>query len=210
MPTYAEMGPCVVETDVDLAVIATLKRWLPWYLTQFETERGLAIGTFRRPENSSITSMLDEDEQLDHMLPAIIVTTAAVGGRPERHAGRYLADFDVSVTAVVRGKTPPETRWIAAAFGGTIRRLLSQQKNLEGFAASVRWTGGRGVSLVADSEDVAGRYDAAHISTFTVGVDNVFDDTLGPGPFYDPPIADNEPAEALATITDVNASVQNH
>jgi hypothetical protein len=202
----AEFGDLVVETDVDRAIVGTLRTWMPTYLSHLEVERDLRPRLLARPKPESFANALDNDEFLDHALPAIVVTTAQatdVATGPSFVGQTYNASFTVVVSAIVRGRTPGETREVAALFGGCVRRILVQQP-FDSLDAVVHWDGGA-VSPLEDSTD-EGRYLAAAMNRFVVQADNVIS---GEGPVlpnddnpYDPPDPDapDVPYDPLAVV----------
>jgi hypothetical protein len=206
-------GPLVTEVDVDVAVVKTLRQWFPYYLTQAEVERSaeLQLGDLARPKPDSYANTIEDDEFLDHTLPAIIVTTARADEPETDGNGIYNAGFVVRISAVVRGRTPPESRAVAALFGALVRRVLVQQASLLDFAAGTRWRGG----TLAALEDVtgAGRYLCASINDFTVFVDEVVQAGVGPlvppdeDPVYEPPDDSGEPWDPLTSVGDVNVAI---
>lgn len=199
----AEFGTLVVETDVDTAVVATLRKWLPTYIAQVERERNLAVGALARPVAGSYANTLEDDEFVDHRLPAIIVTTAATNDVERFGDGSYAAMWMTVVSSVVRGRTPPETRMLAALFSGCVRRVLVQASDLGGSASNVLWRRG-GVQPVPDAT-AAGRYLAAGINEFVVVTDDVLttrDSPLEPDPLYgnpDPQGNPNQPYDDFVT-----------
>jgi hypothetical protein len=210
MTAHADWGDLVIETDVDQAVIATLKKWLPQYLAQAERERGLDLRTLARPSHESYTATLDEDTFPDPRLPAIIVTTAQTEGIERYGGGQHTVAWRVLVSSIVRGKTPPESRFVASLFGGCVRRVLVHQESLGGFATSVRVVR-HAVAPIADQTD-AGRWLAAGINQFVVVVDDVLTGGVGPmeaDPIYDDPDPaghPDEPYDDLATVSRVVVS----
>lgn len=212
---YADFGPCIVETDIDAAVVKLLLRWFPTHLAQLEVERGFNPGFLSRPKPESFANTLDEDEFLDHRLPAVIVTTAQTVGAPEKDGdGFYYAAWTCIVSAVVRGRTPPETRSFAALYGGAVRRIMASMDALDGnIAGESRWVAGN-VAPVRDSSR-RGRYLAASINQFSVYVDRIFQQGTGPSlPLppespYPPPDPDSPatPYDPLAEVRDVYVDV---
>jgi len=204
-------GPLITEVDVDLAVIKTLRKWLPMYLAQVERERDLDVGTLARPKAGAYTNTIEDDEFHDHPLPAIIVTTASTTAAPVQTAdSSYETAWRVIVSSVTRGRTAPETRALAALFSASVRRVLTQQASLDGFSGGVQWVAS-GLQPVTDSTD-QGRYLAAGINEFVVFVDNVLAPDLGPGGApYDPADPENNPDSPLdpfAAVATVNVSVE--
>jgi hypothetical protein len=192
----ANWGELLVETDVDEAVIATLKKWLPSYLTRLERERGLTVRTLARPVAASYVNTLEDDEFPDHQLPAIIVTTARTSEVERFGGGVHTVSFQVIVSSVVRGRTPPETRKLAALFSGCVRRVLVHQQDLGEFAQEVRFQRGN-LAPLADQTD-SGRWLAAGVNEFVVVVDDVLTGGVGPmqvDPVYDDPDPEGNPDE---------------
>lgn len=176
----ADFGPLVVETDVDFAIIKTLRLWLPTYLAQAERERDLAPRVLARPEPVSYSNLLDDDEFPDSRMPAILVTTAQVNDEPVIDAaGIYSVGWRAVVTAVVRGRTPGESRALASLFGGSVRRCLVQQQDLGGFASETRLASGTMLRPVADSTG-QDRYLTASLNPLTVYVDAIVQTGVGP------------------------------
>ncbi|CAB4197380.1 hypothetical protein UFOVP1313_9 [uncultured Caudovirales phage] len=204
-------GPLVTEVDVDLAVVTTLRLWLPMYLAQAERERDLAAGTLARPKAGAYTNTIEDDEFHDHPLPAIIVTTANTTAAPAQASdSSYEGAWRVMVSSVVRGRTPPETRAVAALFSASVRRVLTQQASLGGLSSEVVWVSS-GLQPVYDNTD-QGRYIAAGMNEFVVYVDNVLAPELGPGGApYTPPDPENEPdlpLDPLSAVATVNVSIE--
>jgi hypothetical protein len=191
----ADWGALVVETDVDREVIAPLMLWMPTYLSQLERERNLSPRLLARPKPESYQNALEDLNFPDAMLPAIVVTTAQTEGEPEPQiAGvddAYAATWLVRVSAVVRGRTPPECREVAALFSGCVRRILVNQATALGKA---RWLGSL-VMPVPDTTDTQGRYLAAGVTRWSVLVDEAIsgDGPVMPGP-DDPPYPPPDPA----------------
>lgn len=213
MTAQADFGPLVVETDIDLAVIATLALWLPTYMAQVERERSLPNGFLMRPSKSSYRHTVSDDEEfLDGSLPAILVSTASTNGEPDMlGTGMVYADYRLTVSNVVRGRTPSETKIVAALFGGCVRRALLHHQSLDGFAADTRWIGSTPIS-VPDSTD-EGRWLFAQRNDFVVSVDDVVQAGVGPNlpndPYQDPdPDADPDaPYDPIAQVVDVILTV---
>jgi hypothetical protein len=218
MPTVPgqrnDFGPLVVETDVDTAVIKLLRKWLPTYLSILEDERELEAHTLARPKPESYTNTIDEDEFLDHRLPAVIVTTARTVGAPTRLGdGIYATTWAVTVSSVVRGRTPSETRWVASLFGGSVRRALTHNMDLEtdGAVNGIRWLSSEPISLADDTGE--GRFLAALVNTFTVSTDAALQDARGPvpsGPYDSPdPVNDPDiPYDPPLDVAEVNVAVE--
>jgi hypothetical protein len=182
---YADFGELVVETDVDDAVIATLKMWLPTYMTQLELERGLDY-RLARPRQESYANAIGDDEFLDHALPAVIVTTAQTDGMPDIMSdGSHIASWSVRVSCIVRGPTAAQTRYNASLTSGSVRRALVQHSSLDGAVHTLRWKASRITPWREKS--AAGRFLVIGATDFTIWTDNAVKATLGPSaPDHDP------------------------
>jgi hypothetical protein len=149
----------------------------------------------------------------DGRLPAIVVTTAQTDGDPEPIVvgvdDAYAAWWRTNASAVVRGRTPHETREVAALFGGCIRRILVNQQLSIG---SIHWMG----SSVTSFPDPTGqgRYLAAAVNRFRVLTDEAL---TGDGPViplqddppYPPPdpTTPDEPFDPLAEVRAVTTEI---
>jgi hypothetical protein len=206
----ADWGEIVVETDVDRSLILRLVMWMPTYLTHTETARNLTPHLLARPNLESYQNALEDDTFPDGRLPALVVATARTDTEPEPLTtatdDAYSAFWRTSVSAVVRGRTPPETRELAALYGGCVRAILVQKQADIG---SVRWTG----SSVLPFPDASGqgRFLAAAMNTFTVFVDETL---TGDGPIsadiYPPPDPvgnPDQPYDPLAVVREVTTQI---
>ena len=97
----ANWGPLVIGTDIDDAVLATLRTWMPTYLRDQELERDLS---FNPALPRTYANTFEGHEFLDRQLPAIVCTTAALavtqGGSNIPVGGMWTS----LVACVVRGK----------------------------------------------------------------------------------------------------------
>lgn len=214
----AEWGTLVVETDIDRLVLTQLRTWLPDYLTQAEKERGLPHNLLARPVPGSFQNTLEDDSFPDGQLPAILVTTAKLDGEvskgvDEEGLDRWAVGFRVHTSVVVRGRTGPETREVAAVFGGLVRRILLHKQlvihepnpELLLVDAEVWLAPGGGVLPVEDTTK-ADRWLAAGSSEFVVFVDEAVSG-IGPvlpseqNPYPDPDPGDPDGVyDPLATV----------
>jgi hypothetical protein len=199
LTSFADFGPLMIATDVDDAAVGKLALWLPTYLGQVEVERGLTPGSLPRPVDSSYANTLSDDEFPDHMLPAVIVTTADTPTAPVVAAdGSYEATWHMVVSCVIRGRTPPQTRANAALLEGCVRRALVQNGVFH--RRDAKWKGSS-VAPVFDRSK-AGRYLAAGICQFDVFVDKVVQRDVGPV------APDAEPYLPLGTVDQVTVDVE--
>lgn len=198
----------VATTDIDGALIATLKEWLGTYLRQIELERSLGDDFLGTPNSDQISNALTSFEFLDTTLPAVVVTTAIVEKtlRTSRSGsssgGVYAADFRVTVSNIVRGPTKQQTRYNAAFTELAVRRVLSNQatRMADTIITNVDWKGSQ-VAPVADTTG-DGRYLAAGVGQYVVSVDNALQDGVGP---QQPNL---QPYNPLPTVDDASIDVE--
>jgi hypothetical protein len=210
----ADWGPLVVETDVDSAIIGTLRKWLPAYLGRVEVERGLAAHLLARPRNESYQAVLEDTTFPDAALPAVLVTTAQFTNLTRTGEGMYSAIANATVTVVVKGRTAAEARDVAALLGGSCRRILGKVPDLGGFANGLQ-VGDSNVRPVADQSDAGDRRLAMSMSQIAVAVDDIMCDLGGPlysDPIYpdpDPVGSPDQPYDPLTSVGDVTIAVTN-
>jgi hypothetical protein len=136
--TVELLNPLRAPWNVEQAVLATLKEWMPAYLYAVEEQNGLhhkALG--RPPAPESYKGGLDWETVEQEWVPAVIVNANPVG-EPERSAQIYIQDWQVQVGCVVvsREGTDPESsaRRTAGLFAAATM-LLAHHGGLGGFAA---------------------------------------------------------------------------
>jgi hypothetical protein len=189
----ADWGPLVISTDVDDAVLNALRQWMPTYLAQIRKERNL---TFTPALPRTYSNTFAEQEFLDHQLPAMIAVTAQATATVGGSNMAYDATWALELAAVVRGKRPPSTRYLASLYEGVARRVVLQKARGAPLNA-VKWIGSR-TRQVADATG-QGRYIVAEVCLFQVFSDQVVQPYAGP----DTPDAATYLDEATVTEVDI-------
>lgn len=208
-------GPLITTYDIDTRLLGGIKLWLPTYLTQTERERQLGQGWLARPK--TYANVLDDATFLDHVLPAVLVTTSGTVGDPERvGGGLYNVWWHFAVTVILRGPDTEGSRKAASLYGATLRRLLLQKSSLRdangvAFAGGMEWNSE--VVLPVDDTTDKGRNLACAIGDYNVLVEDVVQDMAGPvqpDPETDPhdygewPLADPVTVDVVAVPIDTN------
>lgn len=130
-------GPLVGPVNVEEAVIATLREWMPAYLRRLEELNSLPARSLGRPPTpESYHGGLDWESQQQDTLPEVIVLCNPVG-EPERMSSAIVQSFLVQVGCVVEGTVSPEEQtarkmaglWAAASM------LLVHHADLGAFKA---------------------------------------------------------------------------
>jgi hypothetical protein len=192
MPTNAEsrvlFGPLVSSWDVESAVLATLRTWLPTYLAEVERQHNLKAGSLERPPthesyHGGTTEAISWDQ--GH-LPEVIVVVEP-DGEPERSASvGVIQAYAVQVWCVVMGDDGTEladpedaARQQAAHYGAAVQ-LLEQKGTIAQVAGEqIQWTLLSGAPRVECPEpDI--RNQQASVTTFKVWVAPIFAQRAGP------------------------------
>jgi hypothetical protein len=189
----ANWGPLAIGTDVDDAVLATLKTWMPTYLRHFHDERDLA---FMPARPRTYANTFEGQEFLDHQLPAIVCTTASLQATRGGPNVPYQGAWQSLVAVVVRGKQPAATRYLAAMYGGTVWRAVLQ-KARGGVLADVHLTSAR-YEQVPDATG-QGRWLLAAVAQLAVFTDEIVQPWAGP----ETPDADTYLDEASVVEVDI-------
>lgn len=176
MPVYGinDHGPLVIATDVDEAVIGVLKTWMPTYLRLLSTERNLTDPATSKnyvlPAPVSYSNYINPDEIMDHPTPGIVVTTAKVISTVGGANSIYQAVWLVRVSAIVRGRSPVESKKTAALFEGAIRRCMTEKaRENAGPLNGAHWVDCEVAPVAAGTRE--GRYLAAGMGTYHVSTD---------------------------------------
>jgi hypothetical protein len=204
--TYGTLGELVTNVDVDEIVIGLLKTWMPFHVRWLETERGLEQGFLAEPQVYS--SVLEDEEFPDRLIPAVYVTSAETLGNPTMDLTHdWSATWRVRVSCVTRGINGVHTRRLASYLEGMTRRIMLAPQDT--FNGEIRWRS-TNVAPVYDRSG-QGRYLAAGIGDYEVHMDHVVHSTIGPTPpasIYPPPSDPLDPIEPLVPINDVTIDVR--
>jgi hypothetical protein len=191
-------GTIVSDDQVEEAVIVTLQKWIPTYLSEVERQRGIDAGYYRRPESGSYYARTDFDKWPEEMLPAIIVIAPGIEDDPSKAGdGVYRGLFPIAVTCVVSSTNQIETRRYAQRLGAAIRAALVQHQSLgnalDDEVRGVDWIGARNNELPPEGD----RSIWANRQLFAVEVGDVVTKSAGPrnadpivpstAPYPDPP-----------------------
>ncbi len=194
------------DDEVEDAVLATLRKWLPTYLAEVERQLDLDVGYYARPAESSYTVRTDFDNWPEDMLPAIVVTSPGVEEDPAKSGGgKYRAVFGIGVTCIVSSIDQTSARRYAHRMGAAIRAALIQNQSLDqgldGDVRGVVWIGTRNNEVATDESDARTLW--AVRQAFLIEVDDVLSKGVGPvSP--DPQPDPNEPHAEWPTVPDTD------
>jgi hypothetical protein len=160
-------GPIVTGVDVEAAVEATIKMWMPTYLAEVAHQAGRA-----RDDLKSFVTYLPMTDLMwwnDTGVPACLIVAPGTIEEPRRRSPAYDAAWSVTVTAIVSAPDTRATYALAGIYAAALRALILQHPSLGGFASSVNWISERYDPLEAQ----ASRSLGAGSVQFAVYVDDV-------------------------------------
>lgn len=182
-------GTIIVDDQMEDAVTAVLKKWLPTHLSEIETQLGLIRGHHERPATWATRN--DFEKFPEEMLPLVIVISAGLIDDPAKTGkGVYRAKWGIGVATVATSIDQENARKNAYRLGAAARAVLIQRQSLDGAL------GGRirGVDWLDSTNDElppeGSRTIFATKQVFSVEVDDVL--TRGSGP-KDPDPLDETP-----------------
>lgn len=188
--------------QVEDAVIATLKLWLPTYLRWAESEEDLDADVLPAPKTYDTVPDRQIRQWPNRRFPGAIVMSPGLAGEPVRVAQSSRATWAVSVAIVVSSSSERDTRRLAHWYGAAVRQVLEQKPSLGGVAVSTQWQDEQ--SDLLDEDDrrtVQGVEELFHVE-----MANVVD--LNGGPLTpDPDPDDPAPEWSEVVTTDVDIEV---
>ena len=183
--TGDEVGPMVTGADIEDAVLAQLKEWLPRYLVAGEEQHGLTKGSTPVPKGWAITGRI-LDKLLSDQLPCVIVLAAGVGPAATQREGTGVlgGDWTLGVGVMFDAALGRESRRRAQLYARAIQLVLQQRPlHALGQPCKVDW---RGESY--DELDFASsRTYSASVANFNVHCREVATTDGGPPPAAAPP-----------------------
>jgi hypothetical protein len=132
-------GPFLTLSDVEDAVLAHVRAWIPDYLREVERHlvtrpsgQTLVPGTLPLPKSYERASQVDKWPE--SQLPAVVFSSPGLadGGLRRDGAGTYEGTWVVALHSVVAGNDDRSTRWLAGAYTAALRLLMTQQAMVEG------------------------------------------------------------------------------
>lgn len=197
-------GSIRVDDQVEDAVIATLRKWLPTYMSEVERQLGLTAGFYTRPFFSSYTARTDFEVWVEDMLPVVSVEGIAIEEDPSIDGrGQIRARYALGVVNVCSSNDALYARLYASRMGAAIRAALIQHQSLDAaLGASVRGIifGGSRPDLLSSQDE---RTIRAYRQLFVVEVGNVLTKRAGPAaPDAVPPDPSTSPIPDWPTVPD--------
>jgi hypothetical protein len=190
------LGPVVLSDDVDMAVLAALREWMPTYLNPM-SEKVPTNKLLPRPR--TYTNTVENTEWLDHQLPAVVVETsqaiATVGGSDSH----YSVDWRTAVSVIVRGRNPSGTRRLASIFIGATTLCVIQKARVADVIDHVRYLT-MTLGPVPDATEARSRYLAGATAIFTTTTNYAVRGRGGP----QTPDADEYVGEATVTAVELD------
>jgi hypothetical protein len=173
--TDAIFGSLRGPTDVERAVLNTLKTWLPTMLRVLERREGLRRGTLRPPpgHDSYIGGIDHENWDQDFCPMAIVVVNPA--GDAERTSHGYGQWFEVEVSTTHIEETEDDARVIAGRVGVAVMAAIIQNGSLGGLASRTELVSAPTVAFT----DPDKRRVAQSLTTFHVFVDGLVSENAG-------------------------------
>ena len=167
-------GPLAGGHTVQEGIYATLGKWLPAYLAEFNRNLGGEVLQLPR------TYRLKPDWETlprDMGVAQVLVISNGTTGRPERHQHQTRSTWETKVMVFLAGtKDWQETQAISLAYGAAVRACLAQHPGLEGIAETTLWTGER----YTEKEHVSARIIGLMTVDFEVTIGNTLDVFGGP------------------------------
>lgn len=212
----------LTDDQVEDAVLATLRLWIPSKLSDIETQLFLSVGYYQRPVAWEVKT--DFQKFPEEQLPMVIVVSIGLDDRPVKAGSqKYRAVWDMGVITVASSIDQASSRRAAYRLGAAARAALVHRQSLDGALDStvrgVEWIGSRNNEVPADD----GRTAWAQRQVFRVEVDDIITMSAGPAgpdarppvdpegdPIPDPPIPDDWPvitdrSKIRTTITHATA-----
>jgi hypothetical protein len=187
------LGPATSLWAIELGVVNTLETWLEQSLSlQDQTFFGSDLILPRPPEPglqlldndgndpgdpTSIHGGIDTLTDEFYLMPEIIVMVQPVGQVTYFGSGDYSAEYDLTIAAQISDESELRARAFAQMYGAAIDQTILQNGSLGGVANRTRLLTPAKTEFVDTDADDA--YLVQSVSTFTVYVDSIVNDSAG-------------------------------
>jgi hypothetical protein len=200
------VGPMVTGADIEDAVLALLREWLPRYLVAAELQHELTPGSTPAPKGWAITGR-DLQKLLTDQLPCIVLLAAGIGQAPRREGtGSLTATWGVDIGVVFNAAWGRESRRRAQLYARSVQLAL-QQRPLYALdqPCKVDWRG----ELYDELDFADSRSYSASVTSFNVSCREVARTDGGPPPAAVPPSDPTVPFVPWVEVTDTEVTVNN-
>lgn len=196
----------VTGADVEAGVLATLRDWLPAYLSEGERKHGMTAGATPIPKGWAITGR-DLAKLVSDQLPCIVIMAGGITARPVKQGspGKLTATWGIDVGTVFSAAWGRSSRAHAQLYARAIHLVLSQRPIQDLGPCEVDFVG-----EVYDEIDFADtRTYSASVASFDIEVDVIAWADGGPPPPAAPPIDPTVPFDPWVTVTETDTEVVN-
>lgn len=195
----ALFGAILDGTEVEEAVLETVRLWEATYLREIEEQKGLDPNSLPAFRSRFAVSEDEPDRWPEDQLPSLVVACPGTLGEPKSDGeGAYHATFAVEVGVIVSANEEGATNRLAKRYAAAVRAILVQHSSLGGFARGLDWMG-EAYDRVVERPDQ--RMLRATVLPFSVEVDDVVQAAHGPTelPVEDAGPYDVDEIEVIAT-----------
>ena len=137
-------GPLTSAAELEQAVVDTLQKWFPTYLTEYELQAGLIPDRNTPPKHPAPKAWLTAD-QLDRSaadaLPAVVVVSPGLSKTAPKQEGdgSFRVFFSIGIGVFVSSNTRPDTIALVRVYTAILRTIMLQKQSLDGVADGCTW-----------------------------------------------------------------------
>lgn len=179
MKEHPVVGPLLSAHIIERAFLATLKEWLPGYLTIACELNDIPEG-IEKIKSWGLESELPEDWPSQGTPSLLVISGDTIGEDPEDNGGTIGATWRCDVVVTVKAGTGPKARRYAQTYGAAIRGALLQRRSLGEEGQLVRWLGERPGVSVRSAEDPESS-ECSVLNAFAVDREDIVSWRRGPG-----------------------------
>lgn len=172
-------GAILVDSDIEEAVTATLKRWFPTYLAEIARQQNISPNLVPKPANDAYTTRNSFDVEKGEKIPKVVVLSPGMLGTPTKTGESYRGVWSVGVAVAAAAKTEELATMMVRCYGAAVVKILTDKQKLDGSISVVNivWTGASNDDLPIPSPHML--YKAAS-RLFSIDVENIYRLTGGP------------------------------
>lgn len=189
----SQIGAVVTGIQVEDAITASIKKWMPTYLAEVAAQNGKARTDM--PMYRSYRGRLAIDRDAGDQMPSCIVVAPGIANTTTS-GGKISASWSVAIGSVVSAQDEESTYDLARLYAAAIRAFAMQQGSFDGFAERTYLQGERYDEYVTTPDQTL----CAGIVRLETWVANIVDRSLAPNdPVVDPaqPLPDFPTAQTV-------------
>ena len=130
--------PIFAAHSLELAVMQTLRDWMPTYLREIELQQSLPEGQIPPPK--TYTTRNEFTTFPEDQMPICVVISPGLSGEPYTEGNGTISGWwSLGIGVLASAATEEDTNFLSKVYAAAVRAIMVQQSSLGGMCSSIEW-----------------------------------------------------------------------